>query len=191
MSAGSPPGGYPRRRPERPGLRWKHSRAPDRSRIRRSARRLFEALCVIGVGPAPTCAIARSRRCACVMPGRASSSSVGHPDMPLQVSWAVPTRDPPAADACRASWRTARLVRRTPPDLHLRAGHLRADVAVRSALPARAVHACAGGPQGGRRRQRRHPRVDRADGRRDGIEPLFLRRVGQTSSPRSHPCRMK
>ena len=47
-----------------------------------------------------------------------------------------------------------------------RAGQVRAHPAVRPAAPARAVHHGAGGPQGRRGRQRRHPRLDLADGRR-------------------------
>ena len=51
------------------------------------------------------------------------------------------------------------------PDPH-RAGQVPAHPAVRPAAPARAVHPGPGGPQGRRGRQRRHPRLGPADGRR-------------------------
>ena len=52
-----------------------------------------------------------------------------------------------------------------PADPH-RAGQVPAHPAVRPAAPAGAVHPGAGGPQGRRGRQRRHPRLGPADGRR-------------------------
>ena len=55
-----------------------------------------------------------------------------------------------------------------------RAGQVPAHAAVRPAAPARTVHVGPDGPQGGRGRQRRHPRVDPADGGRGRAEPLFL-----------------
>ena len=59
-----------------------------------------------------------------------------------------------------------RAVRRDLPADEHRAGQVPAHPAVRPAAPARAVHHGAGGPQGRRGRQRRHPRLRRADGRR-------------------------
>ena len=55
--------------------------------------------------------------------------------------------------------------RRDLPAARHRAGQVPAHPAVRPAAPAGAVHAGAGGPQGRRGRQRRHPRLGAADGR--------------------------
>ena len=55
--------------------------------------------------------------------------------------------------------------RRDLPAAAHRAGQVPAHPAVRPAAPARAVHHGAGGPQGRRGRQRRHPRLGPADGR--------------------------
>ena len=55
--------------------------------------------------------------------------------------------------------------RRDLPAAEHRAGQVPAHPAVRPAAPARAVHHGTGGPQGGRGRQRRHPRLCPADGR--------------------------
>ena len=55
--------------------------------------------------------------------------------------------------------------RRDLPAAPLGAGQVPADPAVRPPPPAGAVHAGAGGPQGRRGRQRRHPRLGPADGR--------------------------
>ena len=77
-----------------------------------------------------------------------------------------------------------------------RAGQVPAQPAVRPAAPAGTVHHGAGGPQGRRGRQRRHPRVGRADGRRrrgraavpagqggPGLGPGGLRRAQPVQQP--------
>ena len=79
---------------------------------------------------------------------------------------AAADRQRPADDRPDRGGLRRRAGRRDLPAAAHRAGQVPAHPAVRPAAPAGAVRHGAGGPQGRRGRQRRHPRLGRADGRR-------------------------